>query len=316
MGILACMSLLTKITPEAIILIWVMSFLPDFDVLLEPLQKIRKMYFLSHKAASHSYIVGLIFTGVISAIISPLRNSPFLEIWLGGFLGYCIHVSLDFYAASRVPIFYPLSKREFRFFADRAINPLLAIFSSFNILYLIGVFFTGANYYDFMTLNLIYIIIYSFYFGIHAFLKIFIQIRSPKGYQYIPGFLLVTYLMLENHKSENGITFKLMKRSILSSKKEELINESILNDSLEMTLYKKTKEISHEYRFFHKWNAIIPFFLDSEDSIKVVLILAESYSRMSSYSLSVVFNKKTQEVLSKNESFGHFKKWNKQEYNS
>jgi len=316
MGVLACMALLGKITPEAIILIWVMSFLPDFDVFLEPLQKIKKMYFLSHKAASHSYIIGLIFTGIISAIVSSIRNGPFFEIWLGGFLGYSIHVSLDFFAASKVPIFYPFSKKEFRIFADRAINPFLGMFSSFNILYMIGFFYMGANYYDFMVLTNIYIIIYSLYFGSRLLLKIIIQIRSPKGYQYIPGFFLYTYLVLENHESEKDITFKLIKHSIFSSKKKELIKISILNDSLEMTFYQKTKEIGREYRFFHKWNAIIPFFQESEDSINVVLILAESYSRMSSYFLSVVFDKKTKQVISKRESFGHFKKWKIQGFNS
>lgn len=309
MGVLACMLLLTKITPEAIILIWVMSFLPDFDVILEPLQKIKKMYFLSHKAASHSYIIGLIFSGIISAIVSSLRNGPFFEIWLGGFLGYSIHVSLDFFAASKVPIFYPLSKKEFRIFADRAINPFLAIFSIFNILYMIGFFYVGANYYDFIVLTNIYIIIYSSYFGSHIFLKIFVWLKSPKGYQYIPGFLLFTYLVLENHISENGRTFKLIKHSIFSSKKKELINNNIKNDSPEMAFYTKAKEISRNYRFFHKWNAAIPFFQENGDLINVVLILAESYSRFSSYFLSIVFDKKTNQVISKIDGFGSFQKW-------
>lgn len=309
MGILACMVLLAKIAPEAIILIWVMSFFPDFDVFLEPLQKIRKMYFLSHKAASHSYIIGLIFTGIISAIVSTMRNLPFFEIWFGGFLGYSIHVSLDFFVASKIPIFYPISKKEFRLFADRAINPFLAIFSIFNILYLISFFYMGANYYDFMVLTSIYIIIYSLYFGVHAFLKIFVQLRSPKGYQYIPGFFLFTYLVLENRTSESGKTFKLIKHSIFSSKKKELINNSIKNDSLEMTFYTKAKEISRDYRFFHKWNSIIPFFQENGDLINVILILAESYSRMSSYFLSIVFNKKTNQVISKIDGFGSFQKW-------
>jgi hypothetical protein len=83
-----------------------------------------------------------------------------------------------------------------------------------------------------------------------------------------------------------------------------------------MTFFQKTKEIGSEYRFFHKWNAIIPFIQENEKSIKVVLILAESYSRMSSYFLSVVFDKNTKQVISKSESFGHFKKWKIQGFNS
>ena len=118
MGTLACFPLLGKISPVAIILLWVMSVFPDLDVFLEPLQKIRKMYFLSHKAASHSYIVGLLLTGLISLIISIIGSIAFFEIWVAGFIGYSIHISLDFFAASKVPIFYPFSKKEFRILAE------------------------------------------------------------------------------------------------------------------------------------------------------------------------------------------------------
>jgi len=142
MGVLAGLFTLTTLSPEAIILLWIMTFLPDFDVFLEPLQKIRKMYFFSHKAGSHSYIVGIIFTGIVGFIVSLSRNVSFSEVWLAGFIGYSIHVSLDFFAASKIPIFYPISKKEFRFIAERAINPLLAAFSGINLLVLIIYYYT------------------------------------------------------------------------------------------------------------------------------------------------------------------------------
>ena len=137
MGVLVGIFTLTKLSPEAIILLWVMSYLPDFDVLLEPFQRIKKRYFLSHKAASHSSLIGLIFTGIVSIFISVVRNVSFLQVWIAGFIGYAIHVSLDLFTASKIPIFYPISKKEYRFIADKAINPLLAIFSGINLLTLI-----------------------------------------------------------------------------------------------------------------------------------------------------------------------------------
>ena len=87
-AILVAMGLLGKVPPEFIIFLWLFSFLPDLDVFLEPLQKIHKSYFLTHKAASHSIIIGIIFTGIFSIIFFLiLPNFSFLMAWLGGILG-------------------------------------------------------------------------------------------------------------------------------------------------------------------------------------------------------------------------------------
>lgn len=319
MGVLAGLFTLTVLSPEAIILLWIMTFLPDFDVFLEPLQKIRKMYFLSHKAGSHSYIIGIIFTGIVSFIISLFRNVLFFELWFAGFIGYSIHVSLDFFAASKIPIFYPISKKEFRFIADRAVNPLLAAFSGINLLVLITIYYTLPYYSVFMDLAFFYLFIYLIYFGIRAFLRILIQISLPKNHQYIPGFIPFFYLIYEKNLSDNSVIFKLKKGNAFSSKKQELINQTILKDSNNMTYFELAEKISQEYRFFHKWSSVIPFIYGNEDSVGVVLILAESFSQsiqhksfkrnISSYYLSIVFNKNTKQIISKMEGFGSFKKW-------
>jgi len=318
-GILASLFTLTILGPEAIIFLWVMTFLPDFDVFLEPLQKIRKMYFLSHKAGSHSYIIGLFLTGIIGLIISVSRNVSFFQIWLAGFIGYSIHVSLDFFAASKIPIFYPISKKEFRFIADRAINPLLALVSGINLLVLIVIFFIKPYYQVFIDLAFFYLYTYLIYFGLRALLRIIIQVRLPKNQIYIPGFFPFFYLIYENKISNDSITFKLKRSSTFSSKKQELIKQSILKSSNKIIFFELAKKISQDYRFFHKWNLMIPFIRENEDSVNVVMILAESFSQslhhksfkrnVSSYYLSIVFNKNTKQVISKIEGFASFKKW-------
>ncbi len=321
MGLLAGLFTLTLLSPEAIILLWLMTFLPDFDVFLEPLQKIRKMYFFSHKAGSHSYVIGLFFTGIVSFIISLFMDVSFLEVWTAGFIGYSIHVSLDFFAASKIPIIYPISKKEFRFFADRAVNPLLATFSGINILVLIVSFFIKSTYQVFMSLAFFYLYIYIIYFGIRAFLRILIQVSLPNNQKYIPGFFPFFYLIYEKIESNNSIMFKLKKCNIFSSEKQELINQKIEKGSNEIIFYELAKSISQEYRFFHKWSLIIPFIRQHEDSINVVLILTESYAQslqhksfkrnISSYYLSITFDKYSKQFISKIDGFGSFKKWEK-----
>lgn len=311
MGTLACFPLLGKISPVAIIFLWVMSVFPDLDVFLEPLQKIRKMYFLSHKAGSHSYIVGLLLTGLISLIISLIGSVAFFEIWVAGFIGYSIHISLDFFAASKVPIFYPFSKKEFRILADRAINPILGLFSIINLVTLLLSYYINPSYSFLINLASFYLYIYLSLFGFRIFLRTLVQIKSPKGSQYIPGFIPVFYLLLEKKVYNNYITFQLFKRSIFSKKKKELLSKQISKDSNEMFFFEKAIEVSKDYRFFHKWTAIFPFFKENEKFINVILILAESYSRMSSHFLSVEFNKQTKQVVSKKNGFIRFKDWNK-----
>ncbi|MFW9970522.1 MAG: metal-dependent hydrolase [Candidatus Odinarchaeota archaeon] len=319
MGILAGLFSLTKLIPEAIILMWIMTFLPDFDVLLEPLQKIRKMYYLSHKAGSHSYIVGLIFTGIVSLIISIFRNVLFIEIWFAGFIGYSIHVSLDLFAASKIPIFYPISKKEYRFIADRAVNPILMVFSCINILVLSIVYFTLPYYQILMNFALFYLYVYLIYFVIRAFLRLTIQMRIPKNQKYIPGLLPYYYFIYEKNSTIESTTFNLSKQFVFSSKKQNLINQTILNLSDDFPFFKLAKQISEEYRFYHKWNYIIPFIFKNQDSVNVVLILAESFSQSvrhksikrerSSYYISIIFNKSTKQLISKTEGFGSFKNW-------
>ncbi len=319
MGVLMGIFTLTILSPEAIILMWVMTFLLDFDVFLEPLQKIRKMYFLSHKTGSHSFITGLLFSGIFTLIISLFRTISFFEVWLAGFIGYSIHVSLDFFAASKIPIFYPISKKEFRFLADRAVNPLLAVFSGVNLLVFIICFYTSPSYQLFIDLAFSFLFIYLTYFGIRAFLRIFIQTKLPMEQKFIPGFIPFSYLIYEKNISDNEIRFILKKSSLFSRRKKALINQSISKVSNEMEFYEIAKRISQEYRFFHKWSLIIPFFREKEDKVNIVLILAESYSELmqhkslkrniSSYYLSIIINKKTKQIISKVDGFGSFKNW-------
>ncbi|MFX1470011.1 MAG: metal-dependent hydrolase [Promethearchaeota archaeon] len=319
MGVLAGLFSLTRLSPEAIILMWIMTFLPDLDVFLEPLQKIRKMYFLSHKAGSHSFFTGIFFSGVVTFILSLFRNIEFFEVWSAGSIGYGIHVSLDFFAASKIPIFYPISKKEFRFIAERAVNPILMAFSFVNILVLIAFYFTLPYYQVLMNLALFYLYVYLIYFGIRAFLRIVITLKIPKNQKYIPGFLPFSYLIYEKNLTKKSVTFNLRKRFVFSSKKQDLINQTISNFSDEFTFFELAKQISQEYRFYHKWCFVIPFFRENKDLFNVVLILAESFSQsiqhksfkrnISSYYISIIFNKNTKQVISKMEGFGPFKKW-------
>ena len=314
MGTLPCFLLLGKISPEAIIFLWIMAIFPDIDLFVDPLAKKRNLYFLSHKAASHSYIVGIIITGIIGALLSLWRGVPFFETWIAGAIGFSIHISLDLFGASRVPIFYPFSKREFRVIADRAINPILGLFSGINLLIILAYFYIQPYYHVFMALTSFYLITYLGYFGIRMVLRIVVQIRLPNGSHYIPGFTPFSYLIYTRISSEESKQFKLNKKFTFSLRQRPLLNQNFSNEKDEITYIEQVIKISQEYRFFHKWNSIIPFIQENKQNIKVILILAESYSKMRSYFLSVVIDKETKQVISKEDGFGSFQVWKNKEF--
>lgn len=309
MGILAGLFTLRIFSPAAIIILWIMTFLPDFDVFLEPLRRLKKSYFLSHKAGSHSYIIGLLFTGIISFLVSIMGNFLFIEVWLAAFIGYSIHVSLDFLTASKVPIFYPITKREFRFIIDRTINPLLIVFSGINIIILIVSFFTKPYYDFFMVLAYFYLYAYLIYFGVRILLRVIVQLILPKNSHYIPNFIPFFYYIYENNSTIDNLNFKVSKSSLFSLKKKTILKSNIKKNSSIMKFYNIAKELSPEFRFFHKWNYIIPLFRENQDKINIIFILCEALSRKNSYFLSVIIDKTSNIIISKEEGFGPFKKW-------
>jgi membrane-bound metal-dependent hydrolase YbcI (DUF457 family) len=311
-AVLLGMGLLGKVPPEFIIFLWLFSFLPDLDVFLGPLQKIRRMYFLSHKAASHSIPIGVIVTSIFSVIFwLIIPDFPFLMAWLGGILGYSIHSFLDYFTASKIPIFYPFSKKEFRLIADRAINPILCMFSIVSMLYFIHIFNAGADVHTLRMHWYFYLAFYISYFGFKAALRFNVQRKLPKGYIFIPGILPLFYTIYENDKSEKEIIHRLVKRRLFSSQKKVLIEKIYNLNSEELEYFKMAKEISKDYRFFYKWEALIPFFRKNDERFNVILVLAEGYTNGTSYSLSVIFDRKSKKVIDKRERFYSIKKWEK-----
>ena len=157
-------------------------------------------------------------------------------------------------------------------------------------------------------------IIYFAYFGIRLILRLIIQLLLPKGSYYIPDILPFFYLIYSRNSTEESIKFNLYRKFAFSSKRKMLLNQTFVKNSEKITYIEQTIQISQEYRFFHKWNSMIPFIRENKQKINVVLILAESYSRMRSYFLSVVIDKETKKIISREDGFGSFHYWESIEF--
>ncbi len=301
-GILISIFTLNKLSFSVVLYAGVMSVLADFDIILEPLQLIKKSNLLAHKGISHSFSYAAIITAITGSIFSIITGEQFFLAWLIGFLFYSLHNILDFLTASKIPILYPFSKKRYRFFIDRAINIFLATISVSIILFYFIIFFLWPELY-FSPLVYYFLGFYVVYFTYRLLTKIWVQFRLPKNMYYIPGIIPFTYLVYENKKSEEIISFKLIKKFQFRSKNSKLIESEIKLFSNEMKLFEKAVLLSKKYPFFSKWEFITPIIEKDEKNIIVILFLAESFMSNHMYSLKIVFDLVKNKIVNEVEGF-------------
>jgi len=121
----------------------------------------------------------------------------------------------------------------------------------------------------------------------------------------IPGILPFTYLVYENKKTEETISFKLIKKFQFRSKNSKLIESEIKLFSNEMKLFEKAVLLSKKYSFFSKWEFIIPVIKKDEENIIVVLFLAESFMSGRVYSLKIEFDLVKNKLVNEVEGFNY-----------
>lgn len=301
-GIIVSIFTLNELSFSIVLYASVMSVLADFDIILAPLQLIIKSNLLAHKGISHSFFYGAIFTAFTGIIFSIITREPFFLAWLIGFLFYSMHNIFDFLTASKIPIFYPFSKKRYRFFIDRAINIFLATISGSIILFYFIIFFLLPTLF-FSTLVYYIFGFYVVYFTYRIITKIWLQFNLPYNQSYIPGILPFTYLIYENKKTEKNESYKLIKKFQFRSKNSNLIESEINLFSNEMKLFEKAVGLSKKYSFFSKWEYIVPIIKKDGSNIIMILFLAESFTSSHVYSLKIEFNVVTNKIIKEVQGF-------------
>ncbi|MFX0025713.1 MAG: metal-dependent hydrolase [Candidatus Hermodarchaeota archaeon] len=306
-GILAAIYGLKSLPLSIVIYAAIMSVIADFDIFIEPLRLIKKSNFLSHKGLSHSYFTALLFSFFTAILFTFITNENFLIAWIIGFLFFSLHISLDLITASKIPIFYPFSKKRYRFFIDRAINLFLAIISGTVVLsyflmffYLPEVFFSNLYHYIFG--------FYLAYFAYRFLSKIWIQFKLPKNSLYIPGILPFVYFIYENISLKNSNLYKFSKKIQFSKKKSLILQSELFKNSDDIKFYEKALKISKDYVFFTKWEAVIPMIEKHDAYCTLLLLLTESYFLGSTYALEVVFNRNSGTIEIVSDGFNLFRR--------
>ena len=302
MGILLSLFTLNSFNFSIVLYGIIMAVIADFDIILEPLKRIKDTPLLSHKGVSHSYFFAFLLTGIIGIFSSYLLQEPFLLVWMVGFVFYSLHLTLDFLSASKIPLFYPFYKKRVRFFIDRAINIVLAAVSGSIILFYFVVFFLWPSLYF---SPIIYFILgfYLFYFSYRFIIKVWVQLRLPKYAHYIPGIFPFTYLVYQNQSNEDKLTFKLIKKTQFKEKNTTLYKTTIEKGSQKEDIFNQALGICKKYTFFLKWEYILPQFKENEKEFTLYLLLSESYFSGSFYSINIQYDKYSNQILSLGNGF-------------
>lgn len=279
-----------------------MAILADLDVLLEIIPKFRNSKFLSHKGISHSLFGAILISIFPSLILFGLFQANFLISWIIGTFFYSLHILFDFLTASKIPLFYPLTKKKFRFFIDRAVNPLLMTVSILILIFSIIMRFINI-YLLLFHLFIGFLAFYGIYFLYKILTKVFLLIRLPSNSKYVPGVFPFVYYIYKYTKEDSNIRYEFIKKFQFINRKEQLIVSEIEKSSEKMKLLNKSLELTQNYSFFSKWNLIIPIINEDEYDIRISLFLAETYLSNQAYSLTMIYKKGSDELIDRFSGF-------------
>ncbi len=302
-GALTYLLFLKEVTLDYLFLAIFFSILPDLDVFLTPLKKVIKSNYLEHRGGSHSYIVGIIISFTISVIRSLIIQQPFIFVWIIGFSFYSLHVSMDLLTTTKIPYLFPLSKKEYSFYIEKA-----------------GSFFTFVNSIIFLILPLfifrlfseiffiqLYINIYTSFFLIYYLYRILSKLLVSRtldtNQKYLPG-LLPFYFKLYNYDlNGNEIVTSIEKKSHFSKKTEEIIIKATLS-SQEKIFYDEAWKLNKKNYYFAKWT-LIPTVIREEGIFTVRFFFLETMMRTRNMYIQYNFDLDTQVYIGVEQGSGH-----------
>ena len=106
------------------------SIMPDIDkptskvgrnIFINPLSKVIHKQF-GHRTITHSVILSVLFLSILVASSYMYKDIPFYfysNFTIGFSVGYLSHLLLDALTVEGIPLFYPFSKRKYRFMKFR-----------------------------------------------------------------------------------------------------------------------------------------------------------------------------------------------------
>ena len=278
------------------------SILPDLDIFIQPLKRVFKSNYLEHRAGSHSYVVGVIISAIISGIYSLIMDQSFLIVWIIGSLFYGLHVSMDLLTTTKIPCFYPLSKKEYCFYVEKAGSMFTMLNSIGFIDLLILLYFLSA---DILVFRVV-IDLYTFFFISYYFYRIISKVRlssNLKGNQkYFPGVLPYYYTIYKHEIINNEISSSLERKSHFS-KSKEIQNTKTLLTTGERSLFEKAKALCNANYYLAKWT-MLPIFIRTDEVFSIRFYFLETLMRNRTMNVQYDFNILNQQLIKVRQGYG------------
>ncbi|MCP4763775.1 MAG: metal-dependent hydrolase [archaeon] len=301
LGALIYNTFIVNITSEYLFYAILFVILPDFDVFLIPVRKLFKSDYLEHRGGSHSFIIGIIVALFGSIIFSLLFSKSFLILWIIGSTFYTIHLCMDLLTTTLIPIFYPISKKEYSFYVEKAGSMFTMVFSV--IVLVIGLLIYQQYSYILLQLfNRISLLIYIGYYSYRVYLKKSIISKKPQSQTYLPRVIPSQYFLYDYILSGEKIQIRLMTGNHNNHPKEILSEEWTLS-SQEMELYHQAVEICNEDYYLNKWTKI-PFFKLNENSIQITFFFLETMMNGKSMGLEYLFHIPSKKIIKSTQKYG------------
>ena len=301
-GALMYLLFLKEVTFDYLLLAMFFAILPDLDIFIFPLRRIFKSNYLQHRSGSHSYIIGIILSGIIGGIYSILTQKPFFIVWIIGIIFFGIHISLDLLTTTKIPCLYPLTKREYSFYVEKAGSSFTLLTSWIFITSLLIIYFYFPDIFLLLLAINLYTYFVLFYYLYRILAKIWINSRLKDNQKYFPGVLPFYFYIFEKERSQNSLSVHIEKKSHFSKSKLIYKNNSILN-SVEMELFKKGIELRMKNYYYAKWN-VIPIFLRNEGVFSIRFFFMEPMVRARAMYIQYDFDLTSKQEIGYHQKFG------------
>lgn len=278
------------------------SILPDLDIFIQPLKRIFHSNYLEHRAGSHSYVIGIIVSAIIGGIYSLLTNFPFLLVWIVACLFYSLHVSLDLLTTTKIPCFYPLSKKEYCYYVEKAGSFFTMLNSIGFIDLLILLYLLSANIFVFRVVINLYTIFFMIYYLYRIVSKFRISSSLTSNQKYFPGVLPFYFTVYKHEISDHEISLRLQRKSHFSEF-QEIYNENIGLTTEEMMLFEKAKELCNANYYLAKWT-MFPRFIRTDELFSIRFYFLETLMRNRTMNVQYDFSTINRELIKVRQGYG------------
>ncbi|MHA1672512.1 MAG: metal-dependent hydrolase [Promethearchaeota archaeon] len=282
-----------------------MASLPDLDVLLTPLQKKFQSYYLTHRGGSHSIVIGILVAALFAFPLWIFSHYSFLFLWGLGWGFYSLHLGLDLLTMSSIPFLYPFSRKEFKFRCERSVNIYLMVTSGLNFILFVILSALDGSFFLCLWWYIVMSILYGGYILHRIILKIWISKGLTPTQQFLPDLVPGAYGIYQNQVRDHHREYTIKHRALLFPSPLSPITQQIPLEGLEADLISIALKQAQNYRFFQKWEAIVPYIIPIPDQnrIRVVIILGESLSPKFAYFYLGEFDLESRQILYETDGF-------------